>query len=268
MNHSKIILVAFISAFVAITTAVLGVAGTIIGSVLSSVLYNVLSEALQKPVDNAKLKANFEWEIAYSFPLIVMALIQLLLIFAMLSEMGFLPSTFLNVYLSLQNVADNNLYRVLGFSLLAMSVYPFVLKPDFIKKSHGGLIAFIGLIFLAKGFCDSGFLVLYYIFHYFGFPIALIAFILLSSVIYKILMSAKEAKSEIKKRPVCQQNLDDLKLIQIHQNRRNVSSRDSSYREHGYREKPVTHKVRRNQINKSSENIQFETNEFLDDYKK
>ena len=102
MNHSKIILVAFISAFVAITTAVLGVAGTIIGSVLSSVLYNVLSEALQKPVDNAKLKANFEWEIAYSFPLIVMALIQLLLIFAMLSEMGFLPSTFLNVYLSLQ----------------------------------------------------------------------------------------------------------------------------------------------------------------------
>lgn len=268
MNHSKIILVAFISTFVAITTAVLGVAGTIIGSVLSSVLYNVLSEALQKPVDNAKLKANFEWEIAYSFPLIVMALIQLLLIFAMLSEMGFLPSTFLNVYLSLQNVADNNLYRVLGFSLLAMSVYPFVLKPDFIKKSHGGLIAFIGLIFLAKGFCDSGFLVLYYIFHYFGFPIALIAFILLSSVIYKILMSAKGAKSEIKKRPVSQQNLDDLKLIQIHQNRRNVSSRDGSYREHGYREKPVTHKVRRNQINKSSENIQFETNEFLDDYKK
>ena len=47
-----------------------------------------------------------------------MALIQILLIFAMLSEMGFLPSTFLNVYLSLQNVADNNLYRVLGFSLI------------------------------------------------------------------------------------------------------------------------------------------------------
>ena len=134
MNHSKIILVAFISAFVAITTAVLGVAGTIIGSVLSSVLYNVLSEALQKPVDNAKLKANFEWEIAYSFPLIVMALIQLLLIFAMLSEMGFLPSTFLNVYLSLQNVADNNLYRVLGFSLLIIIVYTFVLKNYFFKK--------------------------------------------------------------------------------------------------------------------------------------
>ena len=33
-------------------------------------------------------------------------------------------------------------------------------------------------------------------------------------------------------------------------------------------EKPIKHRVRRNQINKSSENIQFETNEFLDDYKK
>ena len=69
MNHSKIILVGCISAFVAITTALLGVAGTIIGSVLSSVLYNVLSEALEKPVENAKISTNFEWDIAYVFPL-------------------------------------------------------------------------------------------------------------------------------------------------------------------------------------------------------
>ncbi|WP_299525739.1 hypothetical protein [uncultured Methanobrevibacter sp.] len=265
MNHSKIILVACISAFVAITTAVLGVAGTIIGSVLSSVLYNVLSEALQKPVDNAKLKANFEWEIAYSFPLIVMALIQLLLIFAMLSEMGLLPSTFLNVYLSLQNVADNNLYRVLGFSLLVMSVYPFVLTPDFIKKSHGGLIAFIGLIFLAKGFCDSGFLILYYIFHYFDFPIALIAFILLSGVIYKILISANGAKSKIKTASMAQ-NRENIKFKQVHPRKMHVSSRNN--REEYNRNKQVKHNVRRNQINKSSEDIHFETNEFLDDYKK
>ena len=248
MNHSKIILVAFISAFVAITTAVLGVAGTIIGSVLSSVLYNVLSEALQKPVEDAKNKSSFEWEIAYSFPLIVIALIQLLLIFAMLSEMGFLPPTFLNVYLSLQNVADNNLYRVLGFSLLVMSVYPFVLKPDFVKKSHGGLIAFIGLIFLAKGFCDSGFLALYLIFHYFGFPIALIAFLLLSFAIYKILISAKDSKI---KNP-------DVNNINVPPKRKKIVS-NSSY---------PKHRPKRNQINKSSKSIRFETNEFLDDYKK
>ena len=109
LNHSKIILVAFISAFVAITTAVLGVAGTIIGSVLSSVLYNVLSEILEKPVTNAKFPkvksnrtSNFEWDIAYVFPLVVILFIQLMLILAFLSEWGFLPRIFLNIYLSIQ----------------------------------------------------------------------------------------------------------------------------------------------------------------------
>ncbi len=267
MNHSKIILVACISAFVAITTAVFGVAGTIVGSVLSSVLYNVLLEALEKPVDDARIKSNFEWEIAYSFPLIVMALIQLLLIFAMLSEIGLLPPKFLSVYLSLQNVADNNLYRVLGFSLLVMCVYPFVLKPDFIKKSHGGLIAFIGLIFLAKGYSDSGLLILYYIFHYFDFPIAVIAFILLCGVIYKILVSTRKAKFQIKTRSH-NQNLDNLELIRVHSKRRDVPPRNSSRSEYRHRKRPIKHKPSQNQINKSSENIRFETNEFLGDYKK
>ena len=89
----------------------------------------------------------------------------------------------------------------------------------------------------------------------------------MSTVIYKILISANGAKGEIKKRPV-NHNLDNLELIQIRQKRMDASSKDNSYREHGYREKPIKHRVRRNQINKSSENIQFETNEFLDDYKK
>ena len=258
---------ACISAFVAITTAVFGVAGTIVGSVLSSVLYNVLLEALEKPVDDARIKSNFEWEIAYSFPLIVMALIQLLLIFAMLSEIGLLPPKFLSVYLSLQNVADNNLYRVLGFSLLVMCVYPFVLKPDFIKKSHGGLIAFIGLIFLAKGFSDSRLLILYYIFHYFGFSIAVIAFILLCDVIYKILISAKHAENHVKKSHY-NPNLDNPELIKVHLKRRDMPPKNNRYSEYRYRKKPIKHNPNQNQINKSSENIRFETNEFLGDYKK
>ena len=262
MNHSKIILVAFISAFVAITTAVLGVAGTIIGSVLSSVLYNVLSEALQKPVDDAKLKANFEWEIAYSFPLIVMALIQLLLIFAMLSEMGILPMTFLNAYLSLQNVAGNNLYRVLGFSLLVMSVYPFVLKSNLIKKSHGALIAFIGLIFLAKGFCDYGFVILYYIFHLFDFPIALVAFILLIFVIYKILLSSR--KTKVKKQKSIG-DLDDLKIKQVRSTprpKRQYVPQDKKYNRQVHTKKPVKQHIKNNKINQSSESLHFETNDF------
>ena len=126
LNHKKIILVGFISAFVALLTSFLGVTGTIIGSVISSMLYNMLSEALEKPLENATFSTNFEWEIAYIFPLAVIALIQLILILALLAEWGFMPSTFLNVYLSIQQIADNNLYRVLGLGLIVISVYPFV----------------------------------------------------------------------------------------------------------------------------------------------
>ena len=83
MNYKKIILVGCISAFVAVLTSVMGVAGTIIGSVISSVLYNMLTEALEKPVGQATFSTDFEWEIAYIFPLVVIALIQLLFILAL-----------------------------------------------------------------------------------------------------------------------------------------------------------------------------------------
>ena len=44
----------------------------------------MLSEALEKPVSTATFNSKFEWEVAYMFPLVVIGLIQLLLIFAML----------------------------------------------------------------------------------------------------------------------------------------------------------------------------------------
>lgn len=199
MNYSKIILVGCISAFVALLTSFLGIAGTIIGSVISSVLYNMLSEALEKPVQEAAFSKDFEWEVAYVFPLIVIVLIQILFILALLSEWGFLPYTFLKAYISLQGVAGNNLYRLLGCALIIISVYPFVLKPNFIKKSHGAIIAFVGLIFLARGFVDYGNVITYFyddIFINFDFPIAVIALILLLFVIVRILNLAKESEKE------------------------------------------------------------------------
>ena len=202
MNYSKLILVGLISAFVAILTSVLGVAGTVIGSVISSVLYNMLSEALEKPVSDVKIKHDFEWDVAYVFPLIVISLIQLLLICSFLAEFGILPSTFLNAYLSLQDFANNNLYRILGLALIVISVYPLVLKPENVKKVHGVIIAAIGIVFLARGFVDMGNQItdLYHpIFAVFDFPIAVIAFILLVFVIVRILMSAWESDNESKK---------------------------------------------------------------------
>lgn len=290
MNYKKLILVGCISAFVAILTSVMGVAGTVIGSVVSSVLYNMLSEALEKPIEKATFSHKFEWDVAYIFPLAVIGLIQLLLIFALLSEFGILPHGFLSAYLSLQHLAENNLYRILGVAMLVISIYPLVVKPDIIKKSYGGIIAFVGLIFLARGFVDAGNVItnMYdIIFAYFDLPIALIALILIVFVIYNILFSARESEKEFKtmKHQINEQNFSQEHAQNKHHSRKhddfdyaqkrksirvrnhetvNHPKNDSEvmFKEHVEVEKP------QRGINKSSGNIQFESNDLLDDYKK
>lgn len=303
MNYKKIMLVGFISLFVAILTSVMGVAGTVIGSVISSVLYNMFVEAFENPVSSASFSTNFEWEIAYVFPLVVIGLIQLLLIFAMLSEWGILPYTFLKAFLALQNFADNNLYRILGIAMLVISVYPLILKPDIIKKSHGAIIAFVGLIFLARGFADLGtsFTNLYdIVFLYFDFPIAVIALILILFVIYNILLSARESEKEFK---VFRHKTNEEKFSQdyiknVHHSNKHVdfdyaksrrsihvNNEESNSRNNvRTRVKKPVNKPRHESsvkfkehtdgekyprgINKSSEKIHFESNDLLDDYKK
>ena len=322
MNYSKLILVGLISAFVAVLTSVLGVAGTVIGSVISSVLYNMLSEALEKPVSDVKIKHDFEWDVAYVFPLIVISLIQLLLICSFLAEFGILPSTFLNAYLSLQDFANNNLYRILGLALIVISVYPLVLKPENVKKVHGVIIAAIGIVFLARGFVDMGNQItdLYHpIFAVFDFPIAVIAFILLVVVIVRILMSAWESDNESKKyaNSINDGSFEEKyskyfendvepthrRVVHVRKNpqtesttfKRKISPKVDEYvhkrtahksrikdfeeklvenKNHSF--KPKVNKVSNNEnatqtesgINKSSKNIQFESNDLLDEYKK
>ena len=322
MNYSKLILVGLISAFVAVLTSVLGVAGTVIGSVISSVLYNMLSEALEKPVSDVKIKHDFEWDVAYVFPLIVISLIQLLLICSFLAEFGILPSTFLNAYLSLQDFANNNLYRILGLALIVISVYPLVLKPENVKKVHGVIIAAIGIVFLARGFVDMGNQItdLYHpIFAVFDFPIAVIAFILLVVVIVRILMSAWESDNESKKyaNSINDGSFEEKyskyfendvepthrRVVHVRKNpqkesttfKRKISPKVDEYvhkrtahksrikdfeeklvENKGHSFKPKVNKVSNNEnstqtesgINKSSKNIQFESNDLLDEYKK
>lgn len=298
MNYKKIVLVGFISAFVALLTSIMGVAGTIIGSVISSVLYNMLTEALESPVDKATFSANFEWDIAYVFPIAVIALIQLLLIFALLAEAGQFPTTFLNVYLSLQQLANNNLYRLLGIALLVISAYPLILKPDHVKKEHGAILVFVALIFLARGFVDLGnrFTDIYDdVFVMFDFPIAVIAFILLVFVIVRILMSASKSEKESKtvnhnsnrnfERDVnrvhhSKRHADfdylDKKTIRVKNQRpdiHNATGNRSNVNFRGHVDGKQagdngTAASKPSGINKSSENIQFESNDLLDDYKK
>lgn len=290
MNYKKIILVGCISAFVAVLTSVMGVAGTIIGSVISSVLYNMLTEALEKPVGQATFSTDFEWEIAYIFPLVVIALIQLLFILALLSDWGFLPYTFLNVYLSIQHFADNNLFRILGMALLIISAYPIVLKPDIIKKSHGAIIAIVGVIFLARGFVDFGNQITNFyspIFIYFDFPIAVVSLILIVFVIINILRSAHKAEKEhrIIKHAANQENFYNDYRNKSHHSKKhgdfNYNKKVESIPEktHEPANKPnhdaeVTFKDHIDTqnsstgINESSENIRFESNDLLDEYKK
>ena len=291
MNYPKIILVGLISACVALLTSMLGVTGTIIGSVISSVLYNTLSEALEKPVSEASFSRDFEWEVAYVFPLIVIALIQVLFILSLLSKWGFLPYTFLEAYVSLQGVAGNNLYRILGCALIVISVYPFVLKPDFIKKAHGAIIAFVGMIFLARGFIDYGNAVTNMyddIFINFDFPIAVVALILLLFVIIRILSLANESEKEFKitKRQANENVAKVYRSIDNYENktypkrqeykaepRKNIR-RKNNYRKHKTDQEPkVTFSSSIDEpsnsgINESSDNIHFESNDLLDEYKK
>jgi hypothetical protein len=289
LNYKKLILVGCISAFVALLTSIMGVAGTIIGSVISSVLYNMLTEALEKPVGQASFTSKFEWEIAYVFPLVVIALIQLLLIFALFSEMGILPGKFLNVFLSIQELTDNNLYKILGVALLVISAYPIILKPDIIKKAHGAIIAFVGLIFLFRGFVDFGHPVteLYSpIFDYFDLPIAIVALILILFVIFMILKNAQDSKNESR--------IADHKSNEINFSKENIirphhSKKHDDFDYHKKRqeinqrshesvnidndsvtafETDIDTQKSTTGINESAENIHFESNDLLDDYKK
>lgn len=290
MNFKKIALLGFSSALLVVLTSVLGVEGTVIGSLITSVLYNTLSQMLDEPLSKPSINRTFEWEVAYIFPLIVIALIQLLLIFAILSEAGFLPTTFLNAFLSLQSMTNYNLYRILGISMLIISVYPIIVKPDIIKKSDGAIIAFVGLIFLARGFVDlNNSLTNVYdiVFQMFDFPIAVVALILIIFVIYRILHSARdsnneediESNHEVNKRNFSHDNAvrahhsrkhNDFdyeeKMQSIHNKRRMVQPRHKP--EVNFKDHPSDEGHSASGINESSGNIQFESNDLLDDYKK
>ena len=267
MNHKKLILFATLSGLVTLSTYVLGVAGSVIGSVFGSVLYTVLSEALEDPVSNASFNRDFEWDIVYVIPLVIIALIQLLLIFALLAEMGILPYTFLNAFLSLQHFADNNLYRILGFSLLVISAYPLVLKPDFVKQGHGLILAFVGVIFLARGFVDlSNSITAIYdaVFIYFDLPVAIITFLLIVYVIYRILVLSSESQKEYElthpKKDTSVSHHYSGSNTRIRRPRKVKRFRNNA-------QNPKNQKMSSG-INESSSQIHFESNDLLDDYKK
>ena len=274
MNHKKVILVGAISGLVTLLTYILGISGTLIGSVLFSVLYTALSEVLEDPVSNATFSPDFEWDIVYVVPLVVIAFIQFLLIAALLAEMGILPYGFVNFFLSIQDLANNNLYRLLGLALLFISAYPIVLKPNVVRREHGLILAIVGLIFLARGFVDlNNFLTNIYdgIFIHFDLPIAIVAFILILFVIFRILTlarnSEKEYKLNQKTNPV---HVNHRKRnVQRHQSKRSGESINRPQQSRSINGNHNTNQIRfKKGINESSNQIHFESNDLLDEYKR
>lgn len=286
MNHKKLIFVGVISGLVTALTIVLGVAGTVVGSILFSVVYNVLAEGFEDSVSNKSFNPDFEWDIVYVVPLIVIALIQLLLIFALLAEMGILPHIFVNFFLSLQHLTDNNLYRLLGLGLLFISAYPLVLKPGFVKQRHALILVFVGVIFLARGFADLGNAITNMydaVFVYFDLPIAIIAFLLISYVIVQVLSSSNKnnnsnnSNKSFKPIPVKNRAHVNHEKMNVSKQvyRRDDSSRKNYKKIHNVEFKGnVRHQLNINKkrphkgFNKSSSEIHFESNDLLDDYKK
>lgn len=279
MNHKKLILVGVISGLVTALTIVLGIAGTVVGSILFSVVYNMLAEGLEDSVTNADFNPDFEWEVVYVVPLVVIALIQLLFILALLAENGIMPYTFVNFFLSLQQLTDNNLYRLLGLALLFISAYPLVLKPGIVKRNHGLILAFVGFVFLARGFIDLKNVItdIYDdIFIYFDLPIAIIAFLLISFVILQILSSSKKSnkpakQTQVKNRAhINHERMNDSRTFYKRDDNRNNYQKMHDIEFKGN----VRHKYNMNQkkshkgFNKSSNEIHFESNDLLDDYKK
>ena len=197
ISYSKILLAGIISGFVALTTSFLGVTGTVIGTVIASIIYNFLSEHLENRIETTNI-TRFENELIFLLPLVIIAIIQFILIFAFLSEWGYIDYEFLNVYLSLQSLADNNLYRILGVSTILISVYPIFLKGERINRNQGILLAFVGIIFLFRGFSDFNhpFVDFYNVyFHFLDFYLAILTFAILVYLIVRLSLTAYNFKT-------------------------------------------------------------------------
>lgn len=198
ISYSKIILAGLISGFVALTTSILGVTGTVIGTVIASIFYNFLSEHLENQMEKAEITA-FENELIFLLPLAIIAIIQFILIFSLLSPMDLGENGFLNIYLSLQDLANNNLYRILGISTLLISIYPMFLKGKRISRNQGFLLSFVGVIFLLRGFLDfeHSFVDFYDDFYYsMDLYLAIIAFIILIYLIITLSLNAYGSNSK------------------------------------------------------------------------
>ncbi len=142
----EIVMAGIMAGIVTYSTSVLGISGTIIGSVLGAILYQVMTHLFKEPLEDIKTQ-NVDAKIVYVFPLILIVVIELLFIFAKLYL------SFGNLFYTLENVTDYNLFRSIGFALIIMGLYPLI-QSENIKRVHGYIIIIVGFIVLLGGYAD------------------------------------------------------------------------------------------------------------------
>lgn len=145
-----ILMAGVISGIVAYTTSTLGIAGTVIGAVIGSMLYQFMTHIFKEPLEDVKpqkIEPKVVSKIVYIFPLVVIVAVEI--IYLLSSVYGKSE----HIFYILEQATGGNLFRLIGFGLLIMGIYPFV-EPKNIKKEYGYILLGVGAIKLLGGFAD------------------------------------------------------------------------------------------------------------------
>lgn len=174
----EVVMVGIISGIVAITTSFLGIGGTVIGAVIGSMLYQIMSHFLKDPIEGMQVH-EIEAKIVFIFPLLIIFVIELVYLLAIMNL------DTLKIFLHLENFTNNNLFRLMGISLMIMGFYPLI-SSRHIRRLYATILSFLGLTLFLRGLIDTElvYLKLYrFIFTEFDFFIAIIILLTLLYII-------------------------------------------------------------------------------------
>lgn len=180
-----------ISGIVALTTSFLGLAGTVIGAVLGAILYQVLSIFIKEPLENSTIR-KVENGLVFIIPLVLIAIFLVIFIIALLHSYLIYYPDFLNFFIQLEQLTNNNLVRFMGIGLILMGVYPLI-QPKVIKREYGFIILILGIVLLIRGLLDIN-PELFYLYtnllNFFDVFLVIVIFLILIFVIIKIFLES------------------------------------------------------------------------------
>nr|WP_302578876.1 CvpA family protein [Methanobrevibacter arboriphilus] len=186
-----IIMAGLISGIVALTTSFLGLAGTVIGAVLGAILYQVLSIFIKEPLENSTIR-KVENGLVFIIPLVLIAIFLVIFIIALLHSYLIYYPDFLNFFIQLEQLTNNNLVRFMGIGLILMGIYPLI-QPKVIKREYGFIILILGIVLLIRGLLDLD-SELFYLYtnllNFFDVFLVIVIFLILIFVIIKIFLES------------------------------------------------------------------------------